>query len=89
MTPREFAAVLEGQQRRELRRFTADVAAEYYGASFARSKKLPNLERLLRRISGKTVHAEQQTPEEMLAVIESWNRLLGGEDHTADLKEQE
>lgn len=78
--------MLEGQRRRELRQFSADVAAEYYGASFARSKKLPNLERLLRRITGHTVHAEQQTPDEMLAVIESWNKLLGGEDHTADLK---
>lgn len=89
MTPREFAAVLEGQRRRELRGFTVDVAGHYYGASFARSRKLPDLKRLLRRIVGDEAPVKQQTPEEMLAVIERWNKLLGGEDHTAGTEGQE
>lgn len=85
LTPREFAAVLEGQHRRELRQFSADVAAQYYGEQFARSKKLPDLERVLRRIAGQTVKEEEKSPDELLAVMRAWIKSMGGEDHTLGL----
>lgn len=85
LTPREFAAVLEGQHRRELRGFSLDVATAWHGAAFARAKKLPDLEKLLRRITGTQQAPRQQTPEEMLAIIERWTAAFGGEDHTTGL----
>lgn len=85
LTPREFAAVLEGYHRREQRQFTADSAVAWYGEWFARHKKLPDLEKFLRRASGQTVTKAQQSLDEQLAIIKKWNKALGGEDHTADM----
>lgn len=80
--------MLEGQRRRELRQFSADAAVAWYGAMFARAKKLPDLERFLRRLNGAEQPVRQQTMEEQLAIIKKWNKLLGGDDFTTDLDEE-
>lgn len=85
LTPREFAAVLEGQHRRELRQFSADVAAAHIAEQFARSKKLPDLDKVLRKINGQPAVTVEKTPDELLKIMRAWIKNTGGEDHTAHL----
>lgn len=52
--------------------------AAWHGAAFARSKKLPNLATLVRKITGEK--RREQTPEEGIKVAEFLNKLFGGRD---------
>lgn len=81
LTPREFAAVLEGQRRRDLQTFQNLVAAAWYGEAFHRHDKLPKLDKVMAGLGTKLKPPKPQSPEDMLAVIRKWNRELGGTEN--------
>jgi len=47
-------------------------------AAFQRQKKLPQLDRVMRRLSGKA--PEKQSPKQLLTQIERFNKSFGGDD---------
>lgn len=52
--------------------------AAWHAAAFSRSKRVPNLERILRRIGRRQV--DRKTPAQLLRIVEKINALFDGED---------
>lgn len=78
LTPREFGAFMRGRAAADRRDLAIQTNAAWHGAAFARSKRLPNLANLMRRITGEA--RREQTPEQGVKVAEFLNRLFGGKD---------
>lgn len=75
MTPYEFFILVEAYTEDEEERSKELIIQAYYTESFARMKKLPKLDKILKSTKPK----RKQTDEEMLRVVEELNRKLGGE----------
>ncbi|MEG2116955.1 MAG: hypothetical protein RRZ69_04680 [Clostridia bacterium] len=50
LTPNEIAILIERQLKQEKETLKIQLATAYYGELFARSKRLPNLEKMLNNI---------------------------------------
>jgi hypothetical protein len=78
LSPREFAAWKRGQDKRG----KIDMARAHYTAwvtaNYSRTKRLPPLEKVLRKIVG--APRREQTPAESLRIAEQLNRMMGGKD---------
>ncbi len=55
LTPREVVLAVQAYGRRLLDRLEAGIAAAWHGESFARSQRLPALEKVLERRSRRTI----------------------------------
>lgn len=55
------------------------VTGGWYGAAFQRNKRLPDLNKVLRRIAGEP--RKTQTPEEALRIAVILNAQMGGKDN--------
>lgn len=75
MTPYEFFILVEAYTENEEERSKELIIQAYYTEAFARMKKLPKLDKILKSTKPK----RKQTDEEMLRVVEELNRKLGGE----------
>lgn len=79
LTVREMAAFAKGHKRRSDMDYRLALWSAWHGALFARSKKLPDLDKLLRKISGRSQRVTMST-EQMLAKVEQLTALFGGVD---------
>ena len=78
MTPREFGAFMRGRAASDRRTLAILMNAAWHGVGFSRTKRLPNLANLMRRVLGEK--RREQTPEQGVKVAEFLNRLFGGKD---------
>ena len=56
----------------EKKRLDEQITLAWYIAKLTRAKEIPDIRELLKD------EVKQQTPEEMLMAIKTWNALLGG-----------
>ena len=56
----------------EKKRLDEQITLAWYIAKLVRANEIPDIRELLKD------EAKQQTPEEMLMAIKTWNSLLGG-----------
>lgn len=69
VTPRVFTAVLQGRLQARIRAERDILKLAWHNENFARHKRLPNLEALLKSV-GKD-ELPEQTPEDMVAILSS------------------
>lgn len=67
ITPLEFSVIMDGRRQAAERADDARIAQAWYGEAFARHKRLPPLDTVLR--AGQEL--EPQTPADMLAVMKA------------------
>ncbi|WP_395674700.1 hypothetical protein [Inquilinus sp.] len=80
MTVREIDAFAAGVRRRDEMEWRRALFGAWHAAQFARAKKIPGLDKLMRRI-GKLKPAPRKTPEQLLRIAEMLNAAFGGADH--------
>jgi len=80
MTFREISAYAAGVKRRNEMEWRRALYGAWHAAHFARQKKIPDLDRLMRKI-GKLPPAPKKTPEQLLRIAEMLNAAFGGADH--------
>ncbi len=68
---------MRGAGKRQASAFRHVVLGSWYAAAFARVKKLPKLESILRKLAPKGPK-RKQTGEELEAVARQWVKRLGG-----------
>ena len=81
MTPREFSAVMRGKMRAASSDLARVVAGAWHTAAFMfvrtpGKKLLPNLERIIRSITGRK--KREQTVEEQMKIVRGLNAKFGG-----------
>lgn len=82
MTPAQYSRHMRAFSERNVLEVRRDTALAWYTAAFSRAKKLPTLERLLRRIRSPFERREKKQAMDwraMLASAKGWNKALGGE----------
>ncbi len=77
-TPRELTRFLRGRNEADKRALAFATITAWKTANWSKAKKLPDLNKELRRIAGK--RRTPQTPEQALRVAEALNRQFGGKD---------
>lgn len=77
-TPRELTRFLRGRNEADKREMAFVTIQAWKTANWSKAKKLPDLNKELRRIAGK--RRKPQTPEQALRVAEALNRQFGGKD---------
>lgn len=75
MTPREIENYVNGQIKRIELEYEMSITNAWLGAGLERQKRIPRLEDLLKKKTVKT-----QTDVEMLAVVKTLNKALGGDE---------
>lgn len=80
MTVREFAAFARGRARAQLDERKRALWAAWYGAHYARMKRMPDLDKEFRKLErgGRRV---TKSPQQLLAMAEQLNKLFGGTDN--------
>lgn len=69
---------MRGRAAAEKRGLATALNAAWHGAAFTRSKRLPNLSKLIRQIMG--TPRREQSPEEGVKIAAFLNSLFGGKD---------
>lgn len=77
-TPRELTRFLRGRNEADKREMAFVTIQAWKTANWSKAKKLPDLNKELRRIAGRK--RKPQTPEQALRVAEALNRQFGGKD---------
>lgn len=84
LTLREVLDVIEASTWRQIQRYKAGLFVAWQIETFARTKRLPDLENLLSRLdehaSGEGEDLKEQPIEEQLAVMHMWRSALGAKD---------
>jgi len=79
LTPRELGLALDGAAQREDRDLDRLLTAAWHGAAFERAKRLPKLDRVLRR--GRLPKSRsRRSADSLLAKVRAVNAALGGLD---------
>lgn len=89
LTPREFAAYKRGKDQDTRNQLARAHYTAWHINNYRRTKRLPPLEKVLRKIVG--AKRREQTPAESLRIAEAINRAMGGRDlrHLRKAKAQE
>lgn len=74
MTFRELAAVFEGARQRDLRALEIATVTAWYGAAFERSKRLPSLQDVLKKIRP----PKPMSGDDIRAYVFAMNEQMGG-----------
>ncbi|HSH44001.1 MAG TPA: hypothetical protein VK973_17895 [Arenicellales bacterium] len=77
-TVRELTAYAAGQSRRHDSDMRLAMWAAWHAASFQRAKRIPPLERLMRKIGRRK--PARKSPQQLLRVAEQITALFGGTD---------
>lgn len=75
MTPREIENYVNGQIKRIELEYEMIITNAWLGAGLERQKRIPRLEDLLKKKTVKT-----QTDVEMLSIVKTLNKALGGDE---------
>lgn len=78
-TPYLTRIFIEQAGERERLSLKREMFNAWYAGAFFRIKRMPSLENVMRGLDGNKL-VKRMTPDEMLKVIEDWNRALGGDD---------
>jgi hypothetical protein len=76
MTPHELNLFIKGYNDRLIRDNKEGLTLAYLTAAWGRSKKLPDLKKILKEDKPK----KGQTPEDMLRVVKQLNAAFGGKE---------
>lgn len=82
MTPRELMYVVETHNWQLEQQFERDVTVAWLNAGWHRTKKMPRLDQVIK----KKKTNKQQSPEQMLAMIQQLNASMGGKTTYEEVK---
>lgn len=79
LTLAEFLIMSEGYQRKQIDRAKEIIVLSWNIANFTNAKELPKLDELLDRIDNNSKPKQEQTDDDMLAMVKILNSAYGGE----------